>query len=59
MSKLDGTYFRELLPVDDPPRPANDCGDLKALLAGLTEGLTAEDLQRARDFGRGDPEWAS
>jgi hypothetical protein len=34
-----------------------DGGDLKGLLAGLTEGLTAEDLHRARDFGRGDPEW--
>jgi hypothetical protein len=59
MSKLDGTHIRELLPMDDPPRPANDGGDLKGLLAGLTEGLTAEDLHRARDFGRGDPEWAS
>ncbi|NCC29966.1 MAG: hypothetical protein EOM22_17925 [Gammaproteobacteria bacterium] len=59
MSKLDETQIRELLPMDHPPRPANDGGDLKALLAGLTEGLTAEDLHRARDFGREDPEWAS
>jgi hypothetical protein len=26
MSKLDGTYIRELLPMDDPPRPAIDGG---------------------------------
>ncbi len=51
MSKLDGTHIRELLPMDDPPRAANDVGDLKGLLAGLTGGLTAEDLHRTRDFG--------
>jgi hypothetical protein len=55
----DGTHLRVLLLMDDPPGPANEVGDLKSLLAGLTEGLTAEDLHRARDFGRGDPEWAS
>jgi hypothetical protein len=55
----DGTHLRVLLLMDDPHRPANDGGDLQGLLAGLTEGLTAEDLQRARDFGRGDPERAS
>lgn len=55
----DGTHLRVLLLMDDPPRPADDGGDLKGLLAGLTEGLTAEDLHRTRDFGRGDSEWAS
>ncbi|RKT44626.1 hypothetical protein [Thiocapsa rosea] len=59
MSNLEETLLGVLLPMDDPPRLANDGGDLKSLLAGLTEGLTAEDLHRARDFGRGDPEWAS
>jgi hypothetical protein len=55
----DGTQLRVLLLLEDsPPAPADDA-DLKRLLAGLTEGLTAEDLQRQRDFGRGDPEWAS
>jgi hypothetical protein len=55
----DGTHLRVLLLMDDLPRPANDGGDLKRLLAGLTEGLTADDLHRSRDFGRGYPEWAS
>jgi hypothetical protein len=48
----DGTHLRVLLLMDDRPRSANDGGDLKGLLAGLTEGLTAEDLDRSKDFSR-------
>jgi hypothetical protein len=44
--------------MDEESLPAGEQGDLKQLLAGLTEGLTEEDLRRARDFGRGDQEWA-
>ncbi|MBK1725033.1 hypothetical protein [Thiocystis violacea] len=55
----DGTHLRVLLLLEDPPSAFANTNDLKALLAGLTEGLTSEDLQRPRDFGRGDPEWAS
>ncbi|MBK1718766.1 hypothetical protein [Thiocystis violacea] len=46
----DGTHLRVLLLMDDLPRSANNGGDLKGLLAGLTEGLTAEDLDRSKDF---------
>ena len=55
----DGTQLRVLLLFEDAPQTREDAAELKRLLAGLTEGLTAEDLQRQRDFGRGDPEWAS
>jgi len=44
---------------EDAPQTREDAAELKRLLAGLTEGLTAEDLHRQLDFGRGDPEWAS
>ncbi|MDV7398155.1 hypothetical protein RZS08_42525, partial [Arthrospira platensis SPKY1] len=40
-----------LIPMESvSPAPA-DSGDLKRLLAGLTEGLTAEDLCRPGDLG--------
>ncbi len=32
-------------------------GDLKTLLASLTEGLSDEDLARPREFGREPPKW--
>ena len=55
----DGTQLRVLLLFEDAPQTREDAAELKRLLAGLTEGLTAEDLQRQRDFARGDPESAS
>lgn len=55
----DGTQLRVLLLLEDSPEPSADAADLKRLLAGLTEGLTPEDLERQTDFGRGEPEWAS
>jgi hypothetical protein len=54
----DGTHLRVLLLMDDTSVSAASSGDLKPLLAGLTEGLTDADLHRPRDFGRGDSEWA-
>ncbi len=36
---------------------AEDDGTLKRLIAGVTEGLTEDDLTRPRDLGRGAPEW--
>ncbi|MCF7977229.1 MAG: hypothetical protein K9L82_04325 [Chromatiaceae bacterium] len=54
----DGTHLRVLLLMEDnPTKSAVDGEDLKRRLAGLTEGLSAEDLQRPRDFGRSDPQW--
>lgn len=53
----DGTHLRVLLLLEDAPQSSANADDFKTLLAGLTEGLTPEDLQRQRDFGRGDPEW--
>jgi hypothetical protein len=55
----DGTHLRVLLLMDETSASADDSGDLKHLLAGLTEGLTEEDFRRPRDFGRGDTEWDS
>ena len=45
----DGTRLWVLLLLEDqaPAAPAEE-GDLKDLLAGLTESLTEEDLQRAQ-----------
>jgi len=54
----DGTHLRVLLLLDDEPASATDGSDLKQALAGLAEGLMEEDLERPRDFGRGDSEWA-
>ncbi|WPL23836.1 hypothetical protein [Thiorhodovibrio frisius] len=49
----DGTHLRVLLLMDDPPANASRTDDdLKRRLAGLTEGLSDEDLHRARDVGR-------
>ena len=54
----DGTHLRVLLLMDDPPTKASRAdGDLKRRLAGLTAGLSDEDLHRARDFGRSAPQW--
>jgi hypothetical protein len=50
----DGVTVRVLVLLNDSPVPLK--GDLKTLLSGLTEGLTAEDLLRSRDVGR-EPEW--
>ncbi|MGA7980778.1 MAG: hypothetical protein WCA32_11175 [Chromatiaceae bacterium] len=55
----DGTHLRVLLLMDETSVSADNSGDLKRLLAGLTDGLTEEDLRRPRDFGRGDTEWGS
>lgn len=52
----DGVRLRVRLIVEHETATAPDV-DLKALLAGLTEGLTDEDLTRPRDFGRELPEW--
>lgn len=54
----DGTRMRVLLLLEDstPAGPAEE-GNLKDLLAGLTEGLTDEDLSRPRDLGRADTPW--
>ena len=54
----DGTHLRVLLLMDEASAPTGEEGDLKLLLAGLTEGLTEEDLRRPHDLGRGDQEWA-
>ena len=54
----DGTHLRVLLLMDDTSASSAGSGDLKPLLAGLTEGLTDVDLHRPRDFGRSDSEWA-
>ncbi|TVQ86028.1 MAG: hypothetical protein EA400_13960 [Chromatiaceae bacterium] len=55
----NGTQLRVLLLLEDSAVPSSQTADLKRLLAGLTEGLTLEDLERQQDDGRGDPEWAS
>ncbi|MBK8639299.1 MAG: hypothetical protein IPN92_13865 [Chromatiaceae bacterium] len=36
---------------------AEDDDTLKRLIAGVTEGLTEDDLTRPWDLGRGVPEW--
>ena len=54
----DGTHLRVLLLLDDESTSVTDGADLKNMRAGLTEGLKNEDLERPRDFGRGDSEWA-
>jgi hypothetical protein len=58
-SIADGTRLRVLLLVDEPPRQAADDGELKRLLATLTEGLSDEDLHRPRDLGREGLEWGT
>jgi hypothetical protein len=55
----DGTHLRVLLLMDEASAAVTDSGDLKQILAELTEGLTDEDLRRPRDFGRGGTEWDS
>jgi hypothetical protein len=44
----DGTHLRVLLLMDETYAPPGERGDLKLLLAGLTEGLTEKDLHRSR-----------
>jgi hypothetical protein len=55
----EGSRVRVLFLMEDIAGQATESADLKRLLAGLTEGLTAEDLHRSRDLGRGDVEWPS
>lgn len=56
----DGTHLRVLMLMDDPPATVTGGDDeIKRRLAELTEGLSDEDLHRARDFGRSDPQWDS
>ncbi|WP_296697479.1 hypothetical protein [Thiocapsa sp. UBA6158] len=50
----DGIPLRVVLLWESPGAPETD---LKRLFASVTEGLTDEDLQRAGDLGREDPEW--
>jgi hypothetical protein len=45
----DGVRLRVLLLWE---QPGTSNGDLKALFASATEGLTDEDLDRPRDLGR-------
>lgn len=52
----DGVRLWVRLLLDEEPATAAG-GDLKALLASMTEGLTDEDLSRPREFGRELPEW--
>jgi hypothetical protein len=54
----DGIHLRVLLLMDEQAAAARNGDDLKQLLVGVTEGLSAEDLQRTGDFGRGAQEWA-
>ncbi|ASF47039.1 hypothetical protein [Methylovulum psychrotolerans] len=46
----DGVNLRVLVLLDEIAAPHNT--DLKTLLAGITEGLTDEDLTRPYDVGR-------
>jgi hypothetical protein len=55
----EGSRVRVLFLMEDVAGRPTEGADLKRLLAGLTEGLTAEDLDRPRDLGRGDVEWPS
>jgi hypothetical protein len=55
----DGTRLRVLLLLEEPQISTADGDDLKALLTGLTEGLSAADLERQHDWGRGAPQWGS
>ncbi len=48
----EGSHLRVLLLLDDEPASETDGCDLKRVLAGMTQGLTDEDLVRPRDFGR-------
>lgn len=52
----DGVRLRVRLLMDEEPSTKAE-GDLKALLAGIAEGLTDEDLCRSREFWRELPEW--
>lgn len=54
----DGARLRVLILSDTPLEPGPGTG-LKALLAGVAEGLTNEDLARSSELGREVPEWAS
>ena len=55
----EGSRVRVLFLMEDALGGSTEGADLKRLLAGLTEGLTAEDLHRPSDLGRGDVEWPS
>lgn len=55
----EGSRVRVLFLMEDASGRTTGGADLKRLLAGLTEGLTAEDLHRPRDRGRSDVEWPS
>ncbi len=54
----EGSRVRVLLLMEDIAGPPTEGVDLKRLLAGLTEGLTAEDLDRPRYLGCGDLDWS-
>jgi hypothetical protein len=55
----EGSRVRVLFLMEDAAGRPPEGAELKRLLVGLTEGLTAEDLDRPRDLGRGDVEWPS
>jgi hypothetical protein len=56
--KAERIAVQEQVLMDDMSASSADDGDLKHLLAGLTEGLTDEDLDRSGDLGRSDSGWA-
>lgn len=53
----DGVRLRVRVLLDEESATTTAEGDLKALLASMTEGLTDNDLSRPREFGRELPEW--
>ena len=55
----EGSRVRVLFLMEDVAGRPTEGADLKRLLAGLTEGLTAEDLDRPRYLGCGALEWSS
>ena len=55
----EGSRVRVLFLMEDVAGRPTEGVDLKRFLAGLTEGLTAEDLHRPRYLGCGALEWSS
>jgi hypothetical protein len=55
----DGVRLQVRVMLENQSAASPPEGDLKALLMGLSEGLTDEDLARPRDFGREIPEWST
>jgi len=53
----EGAAIRVLLLVDDKLIIQPETGDLKMLLASVTEGMSDSDIARINDLGREQPEW--